>query len=243
VYGIIGFCELLQLEKADANPQTQKYLQLINESSHALLAIINDILDFSKIESRTLEIRPVKLDPEQVLDLIARTWKERAGVRGIKFVRHPSAGTPVPCVGDPLRMRQMLDNLISNAVKFTERGKIEVRLEYQADAIEFAVTDTGSGIPVTAQANLFQAFWQAADATTRAAGGAGLGLYICRQMAELLGGKVWLARSTPQGSEFRLRLPLASGGRFNARVRTSGLWTLTPRPETDKADKPERKGG
>jgi signal transduction histidine kinase len=132
--GIIGFCELLQLEKTDANPQTQKYLKLIAESSHSLLAIINDILDFSKIESRTLDIRPVNVDPDQVLDLIARAWRERAGVRGLKFVRQASTGVQVSCTSDPLRMRQMLDNLIGNAVKFTERGRIEIGLEYLADS-------------------------------------------------------------------------------------------------------------
>jgi len=210
--GIIGFCELLQLEKTDANPQTQKYLKLIAESSHSLLAIINDILDFSKIESRTLDIRPVNVDPDQVLDLIARAWRERAGVRGLKFVRHASTGVQVSCTSDPLRMRQMLDNLIGNAVKFTERGRVEIGLSYLADAIEFTIADTGIGIPESARGNLFQAFWQAADATTRAAGGAGLGLYICRNLAEMLGGRVWMHASGPMGSIFKLRLPIVCSG-------------------------------
>lgn len=227
--GIIGFCELLQLEKDDGNPQTRKYLQLISDSSHSLLAIINDILDFSRIESRTLDIRPVKVDPEQVLDLVSRSWKERAGVRGLKFVRQTTKGTPTGCSCDPMRLRQMLDNLIGNAVKFTDKGKVEVRLEYQAETIEFTVADTGCGIDEPEQANIFQAFWQAADATTRAAGGAGLGLYICRQLAELLGGKVWLHSSTDSGSVFKLRLPQICSGGGNARIRTSGVWTSIPR--------------
>ena len=225
--GIIGFCELLQLERSDANAQTQKYLKLIAESSHSLLAIINDILDFSKIESRTLEIRPVRVDPDQVLDIVTQIWRERAGVRSIKFIRHPSRGSAVICTSDPLRMRQMLDNLIGNAVKFTERGSVEVGIEYFSDSIEFTITDSGIGIPEPARGNRFQAFWQAADATTRAAGGAGLGLYICRNLGEILGGKVWLHSSSPLGSVFKLRLPQVcsvAGTRFNARVRTSGMW-------------------
>ncbi len=225
--GIIGFCELLQLEKADANVQTQKYLKLIAESSHSLLAIINDILDFSKIESRTLDIRPIRVDPDQVLDISAQIWRERAGVRGIKLIRQPTRGTPVGCTSDPLRMRQMLDNLLGNAVKFTERGRIEIGLEYLSESIEFTISDTGIGIPEAARGNLFQAFWQAADATTRAAGGAGLGLYICRNLGEMLGGKVWLQASSPLGSTFKMRLPQVCSGagtRFNARVRTSGMW-------------------
>jgi signal transduction histidine kinase len=229
--GIIGFCELLQLEKGDASPQTQKYLQLISDSSHSLLAIINDILDFSRIESRTLDIRPVKVDPDQVLDLVSRSWKERAGVRGLKFVRHATKGAPTGCTCDPLRLRQMLDNLIGNAVKFTEKGKVEVRLEYQAETIEFSVADNGCGISPQQQDQLFQAFWQAADATTRAAGGAGLGLYICRQLAELLGGTVWLHSSGPTGSVFKLRLPQICRTGGNARIRTSGVWTAVPRPD------------
>ncbi|MBA3699531.1 MAG: PAS domain-containing protein [Planctomycetes bacterium] len=226
--GIIGFCELLQLEKSDGNPQTVKYLQLISDSSHSLLAIINDILDFSRIESRTLDIRPVKVDPEQVLDLVSRSWKERAGVRGIKFVRHATKGTPTGCTCDPLRLRQMLDNLLSNAVKFTEKGKIEVRLEYQAETIEFTIADSGCGISESQRENLFKAFWQAADATTRAAGGAGLGLYICRQLAELFGGTVTLHSSGPTGSVFKLRLPQICRTGGNARIRTSGVWTSVP---------------
>ena len=232
--GIIGFCELLQLEKDDGNPQTLKYLQLISDSSHSLLAIINDILDFSRIESRTLDIRPVKVDPDQVLDLVSRSWKERAGVRGLKFVRQTTKGTPTGCSCDPMRLRQMLDNLISNAVKFTEKGKIEVRLEYQAETIEFTIGDTGCGIGEPERANLFQAFWQAADATTRAAGGAGLGLYICRQLAELLGGRVWLQSSSTSGSVFKLRLPQICIGGGNARIRTSGVWTSIPRASDEK---------
>lgn len=227
--GIIGFCELLQLEKSDGNPQTLKYLQLISDSSQSLLAIINDILDFSRIESRTLDIRPVKVDPEQVLDLVSRSWKERAGVRGLKFTRLATKGAPTGCTCDPLRLRQMLDNLLSNAVKFTEKGKIEVRLEYQAETIEFTISDSGCGIGEGQRDNLFKAFWQAADATTRAAGGAGLGLYISRQLAELLGGSVWLHSSSPNGSVFKLSLPqiCLTGG--NARIRTSGVWTSVPR--------------
>jgi signal transduction histidine kinase len=228
--GIIGFCELLQLERDDAPPQTQKYLQLIAESSHSLLAIINDILDFSKIESRSLEIRPVRVDVEKVMDMTVRIWQERAGARHLVLQRRASSGPVAGIVCDPLRLRQMLDNLLSNAVKFTERGSIEVAVTYQPEAVEFAIIDTGCGIDEQARPSLFQAFWQAANATTRAAGGAGLGLYITRNLAEMLGGAVWLQRSGPQGSEFRLRLPMVCTGRFNARVRTSGFWIKSPRP-------------
>ena len=235
--GIIGFCELLQLERKDTNPQTVKYLQLISDSSQSLLAIINDILDFSKIESRTLEIRPVKLDPDQVLDLVTRSWKERAAIRGIKFVRHVSTGAPAVCTGDPLRLRQMLDNLIGNALKFTEKGKVEVHLDYQVNTIEFTISDSGCGIPGSQQDYLFQPFWQGADHHTRAAGGTGLGLYICQQLASMIGGRVWLHASTPQGSSFKLRLPQVSTGKFNARVRISGVWAKTP-SQDDKLTTP-----
>lgn len=227
--GIIGFCELLQLDRKGCDAQTMRYLQLIADSSSSLLSIINDILDFSKLESRTLAIRPVRVDLEQVLDITARIWTERTKVRGLKFVRHQTKGKPLPCVSDPLRLRQMLDNLIGNALKFTEKGRIELQLTYQETTVEFRISDTGCGVPPEEQKHLFHAFWQAADHHTRLAGGTGLGLYICRNLAELMGGEVWLESSTLTGSVFCLRLPMASTGRYNALVRTSGLWTRSPK--------------
>jgi PAS domain S-box-containing protein len=222
--GIIGFCELLQLDRDGIDPQTRRYLQLISDSSTSLLGIINDILDFSKLEARTLEIRPITLNIESATDLIARTWSERAKAKGLRFVRHTSKGRPVECVGDPLRLRQMLDNLLGNALKFTDKGRLELGVAYGDGAVEFTITDSGRGISPDEQKQLFQAFWQSEDHHTRAAGGTGLGLYICRNLAAMMGGEVWLENSGPTGSVFKLRLPQVATGRYKARVRASGQW-------------------
>lgn len=229
--GIIGFCELLQLDQDSCTPATQRYLQLISDSSNSLLSIINDIIDFSKIESRTIEIRPVEVDLEQVVTIISRVWAERAQARGIKFTRLESRGIPMPYMGDPMRLRQVLDNLIGNAMKFTTKGRVTIQIEYQASSVDFTVIDTGCGIPAEVSKDIFQAFWQAADHHTRLAGGTGLGLYICRNLTEMMGGQVWLERSDDTGSEFKLRLPQVATGKFNARIRTSGLWVRTPQDE------------
>jgi signal transduction histidine kinase len=204
---IIGFCDLLLLEHGDEPGDLSQHLKLISESSRSLLRIINDILDLSKIEAKTLEIKVEPVDPDRVLDLLSDLWQQRASMRQLKLVRHPSVGRPRPFYSDPLRLRQVLDNLLNNAVKFTPKGTVEMSLEHHEEDLVFSVTDSGTGIPASEQHHLFQPFWQMADATTRREGGTGLGLYICRQIAMLLGGTIWLARSDATGTQFKLRLP------------------------------------
>ncbi len=222
--GIIGFCELLGLEMTGQGEDARRYLGLIADSSQALLGIINDILDLSKIEARSLELVTGNVDPDFVLDSLYQSWIERAGAKGLHLVRRPIEGAPMRLVTDVRRLRQMLDNLIGNAVKFTERGHIELGLAYAKGEVEFAIRDTGPGIPEPARESIFKAFWQAADHTTRAVGGNGLGLYITRSLAHLLNGRVWLERSGPGGSEFRLRLPASIGPRPSGRLLNSGSW-------------------
>ena len=226
--GIIGFCDLLQLDDATPPEEAQRYLKLITESSHHLLAIINDIVDLSKIEARTLEIRPAQVDPDEAVDLSVQLWRRRAETKGVKVVRRPSTGNRGTITTDQQRLRQVLDNLLSNAVKFTERGQVELMLEHRHDGIEITIADTGIGVPERAGERIFQAFWQAADHTTRAAGGNGLGLYISKNLAELMGGKVWLHGSSSAGSVFKLRLPLSCAVR-NARLMKSDIWLHSPK--------------
>lgn len=231
--GIIGFCELLQMEIAAAPPAIAesclKHLRPITESSRSLLAIINDICDLAKIEARQMEVRPTSLDPERLLDITEQLWRERAQAKGLQLRRLPPAGQPMRITADGQRVRQVLDNLLSNALKFTERGRIEIGAAYTAEAVEYTIADTGCGVAEESRPRLFSAFWQAADHHTRTAGGNGLGLYICRQLAELLGGKVWLERTSSAGSVFRLRLPaVASDTRRSGRVMKSGTWSVPP---------------
>jgi PAS domain S-box-containing protein len=225
--GIMGFCELLQLELAASDDTVGRYLQLIAESSQSLLAIINDIVDLSKIEARTLEVRPTPVDVEQAIDLTTQLWSKRAEAKGLKLVRTPSTGSRFQITSDLQRLRQMLDNLLSNAVKFTERGEITLGLDYHPDGVEITVADTGGGVPEGHNERIFEAFWQAADHTTRAAGGNGLGLYISKNLAELLGGRVWLQSSTKAGSVFKLRLPQTCLLKPSARLMKSDVWIKT----------------
>ncbi len=220
--GIMGFCELLQLEFPNTSGDAGKYLQLITESSQSLLAIINDIVDLSKIESRTLEIRPGPVEADQVLDTTAELWRERAVAKGLTLVRKPSKGQPGRIITDAQRLRQMLDSLVSNAVKFTDHGEIQLSLEHVSDGVEFTIQDTGGGIPADIRESVFQAFWQAADHHTRATGGQGLGLYICRNLAELLGGRAWLESSSTSGSIFKLKLPHSTTTRMSGRMLSRG---------------------
>ncbi len=227
--GIIGFCELLQLEIPAGSEDAQRYLRLIADSSQSLLGIINDILDLSKIEARTLEVKPGFADPEQLLDLILRLWRPRAEAKGLEIVRRPALARIERISTDVQRLRQMLENLVGNAVKFTDRGTVTLAVEAVPDGIEFTITDSGPGIPEEAQAAIFKAFWQAADHTTRAVGGNGLGLYITRSLAALLGGRVWLECSGPEGSVFKLQLPRSIGAKPSGRILRSDLW-LRPVP-------------
>lgn len=229
--GIIGFCELLGLEVGSAPPAVaescQKYLKLITESSHSLLTIINDVVDLAKIEARTLEVKPVSSDLERILDQQTELWSPRAAAKGLDLRRLRSQGSPGRITTDPHRVGQILGNLLSNAVKFTERGRIELGCEYHGETVELGVADTGPGVPEEERDRIFNAFWQAADHHTRSQGGSGLGLYICKSLADLLGGRIWLERSGPAGSVFKLRLPRATTVRASGRLMKSDQWIKT----------------
>ena len=226
--GIIGFCELLQMEVEAAPTEVaercQKYLKLVSESSISLQRIISDIVDLAKIEARTIEIRPGTVDADRVMDTACAWWAPRAAEKAVELRRLPTRGEPTRLSTDAQRLRQLLDNLLSNAVKFTESGRIEIGLEHAADSVVFTVADTGCGVPDEAREHIFHAFWQAEDHHTRASGGNGLGLYICGSIASLLGGKVWLERTSSAGSVFKLSLPRAVAARASGRILKSDAW-------------------
>ena len=144
---IVGFCDLLLLEHGGKKGELSQYLGLISESSRSLLNIINDILDLSKIEAKTLDVRVEAVNPDRLLDLVVELWQQRMTTKGLTLLRHPTIGPAHSFYSDPLRLRQILDNLISNASKFTAQGTIELHLENHPDDIEFRVTDNGPGIP------------------------------------------------------------------------------------------------
>jgi len=203
--GVIGMTELL-LDTA-LDPSQRDYTETIRDSASALLTVINDILDFSKIEAGKLDLEHIELDLRDTVEDVARLLAIQAHGKGLELTAHIDAAVPDLIKGDPARLRQILVNLGSNAVKFTEQGEvaIDVRvLESSSDSalIRCEVRDTGPGVPKARQELLFQPFSQVDASTTRKFGGTGLGLSIVKRLAELMGGTAGLDSVEGQGSTF-----------------------------------------
>ena len=202
--GVIGMSSLLLDSRL--GPEQREYAELIRTSGQALLGVLGDILDFSKIESGKLEVELQSLDiracVEETLDLFAATAAEKQ--LGLAYQIDPAC--PDSCVSDPTRLRQILANLISNAVKFTEVGDVTVRVDRVGERLRFAVSDSGIGIPAEARARLFQPFSQVDASTTRRHGGTGLGLAICKRLVELLGGSIDVDSAPGRGSSFHFTI-------------------------------------
>ncbi len=207
---IIGMTELA-LDTQDPSEQ-REYMQTVQSSADALLSIINDILDFSKIEAGKLVVENIAFDLRSTLGEILKGFAPRAHARGLELVADVAPEVPRSVVGDPGRLRQVLVNLIGNALKFTERGEIVLRVVPAAPGaaeIEFRVLDTGVGIPAEKQAAIFEAFTQQDSSTTRRYGGTGLGLAITSRLTSLMGGAVSVQSEVGKGSCFTVRLPFA----------------------------------
>ena len=209
--GVIGMTGLLM--DTDLDDEQLDFVETIRTSGDALLSIINDILDFSKIEAGKvdLETQPfeVHMVVEEALDLLAARAEEK-GVALAYFLDDAAQAVPRAVRGDITRVRQVLINLVSNAVKFTEAGEVTVHVSYSEGAIAFAVRDTGIGMTPEQQARLFEAFTQADASTTRKFGGTGLGLAISRRLAEMMGGTLKVASAVGEGSTFSLSFPAAA---------------------------------
>ncbi len=203
---IIGMSHLaLQTE---LTPKQRDYLKKIDRSSHSLLGIINDILDFSKIEAGKLTMEQIEFDLDEVFQNLSNIVGMKAHEKGLEILFQIDPEIPQQLIGDPLRIQQVLLNLCSNAVKFTESGEIIISvdtLRSDADEIElaFAVSDTGIGLTPEQQAKLFTPFTQADTSTTRKFGGTGLGLSICLHLVELMGGRISVESEPDNGSVFR----------------------------------------
>ena len=203
---IIGLSNLAL--KTELNAKQKDYLVKVDRSAHSLLGIINEILDFSKIEAGKLSIETIDFDLEQVLETISLLNSQKAQEKGLEFAMHVSPEVPYYLIGDPLRLGQIITNFCSNAIKFTEEGEIvvDVSLKETLDNgqinVIFSVRDTGIGLTMEQQGNMFKEFSQADSSTTRKYGGTGLGLAISKKLAEIMGGTTWVVSEHGVGSEF-----------------------------------------
>jgi CheY-like chemotaxis protein len=209
--GIVGMTELAL--GTDLTMEQREYLETVRTSADALLDIINDILDFSKIEARKLDIDVIDFDLRYVLDETLRTLAPRAHAKGLELACHIEPDVPVTMAGDPARIRQVIVNLVSNAIKFTEQGEVVVSVTANVHVedrvtVHCTVTDTGIGIPAEKQRAIFDPFTQADASTTRRYGGTGLGLTISTRLVALMGGAIDVKSEPGGGSAFHFSLPL-----------------------------------
>ena len=203
--GIIGMTELAL--DTPLSPEQREYLTMVKNSAHALLGILNDILDFSKIEQRKLELEAIPFSVRDHLADLVKPLAMRAEQKGLELVCHVLADVPSVTLGDPGRLRQVLVNLIGNAIKFTDRGQILVQVAVESRAsdaivLHYFVSDSGIGVQAEKQQEIFQPFKQADGSTTRKFGGTGLGLAISSTLVELMGGRIWLESAPLEGSTF-----------------------------------------
>jgi two-component system, sensor histidine kinase and response regulator len=202
---IIGMTRILLDSALDS--EQREFGEAIWSSSHALLNFLNRILDFTKISSGKLSLEEIEFSPSETVESVIELFAEKVHGGGVELVSYVDGEVPIRLRGDPLRLRQVLINLVGNAIKFTERGEVAVllRVEKQgADAVtlHFTVRDTGVGIPHEAQRHLFEAFYQAARSTAHRHGGTGLGLAISAEIVELMGGNIGVESEPGRGSRF-----------------------------------------
>ena len=212
--GIIGMTDLAL--DTPLSSEQREYLSMVKDSANSLLTLLNDILDFSKIEAGRLELDYLTFNLRKSLGGVVKTLAITAQQKGLELIFDVAPGVPASVGGDPGRLRQVLVNLVSNSIKFTERGEIEVRVQTEAPSLEgtilrFSVRDTGIGVPEDKQHQIFDAFSQADSSTTRKYGGSGLGLTIAAQLVGLMGGKLWVESEAGKGSTFYFTVPVGPG--------------------------------
>ena len=224
INGVLGMAELVL--DTDLTSEQRDYLVTLKSSGDSLLGVIDDILDFSKVESGKLDLNPIEFNLQDMMDETMRAFALRAHEKGLELVYEIDPEIPDYLVGDPGRLRQILVNLVGNAVKFTLRGEVVVRVQIDSRGnrelkLHFSVADTGVGIPAEKHSLIFEAFVQADGSTTRHYGGTGLGLAISSRLAELMGGEISVESAVGKGSRFHFTVRLGiSETERSATVRT-----------------------
>src|ERR1035437_10166827 len=212
--GILGMTALA-LDTA-LSPEQREYLGMVKSSADSLLELINTILDVSKIEAGKLELESIEFSLRDTLKPTLKSLALRAHEKSLELNYQVRPDVPEALVGDPGALRQIIANLVGNAIKFTEQGEVNVRVERESEeerreCLHFRVQDTGIGIPVESQTRIFEAFAQADSSTTRRYGGTGLGLTISRRLVEMMGGRIWLESTPGKGSAFHFTVWLGRG--------------------------------
>jgi PAS domain S-box-containing protein len=215
---IMGISDLLA--KTALSPEQDKYVQIFRRAGDNLLNLINDILDLSKVEASQLELEQTGFSLSDLLEKVTEMVAARASEKGLAMVYEIAPGVPNDLIGDPTRLRQVLLNLLGNAIKFTQSGEVTLRVTPDANpsvptALRFTVSDTGIGIPSEKLGRVFERFTQADSSTTRRFGGSGLGLTISRRLVELMGGRIWVESEVGKGSVFAFAVPFEISATVN----------------------------
>ena len=206
---IVGFAEILDERLDDA--RDREHLAIIRRNGSHLIDLINDVLDLSKVEAGRLELERKPFSPQRLLEEVIELLEVRAKGRGIDLLLEVESGLPELITGDPTRMRQVLINIIGNAIKFTPQGHVRCRamlIEGEPTQLSLVIEDTGIGMTQEVMNRVFDAFSQADASTTRKFGGTGLGLALCRKLVELMGGRIAFSSMPDEGSSFRIQVPI-----------------------------------
>jgi two-component system sensor histidine kinase BarA len=247
--GILGFTHLLQ--KSELTPRQLDYLGTIEKSADSLLGIINEILDFSKIEAGKLVLDSIPFNLRDLLQDTLTILAPAAHAKQLELVSLVYRDTPLALIGDPLRLKQILTNLVSNAIKFTREGTIVARAEMVEDhedsvQLRISVQDTGIGLSEQDVRALFQAFSQADNSLSRQPGGTGLGLVISKRLIEQMGGEIGVDSTPGEGSQFWVSLSLPKARDVRRRSRPGAPGIAAPvgglRPRRGPVRQPRRAG-
>jgi signal transduction histidine kinase/DNA-binding response OmpR family regulator len=238
LHGMLGITNLLL--DTELSEQQRHYTHMVKRSTEVLATLINDILDFSKIEAGKLELENVQFNLHSTTQDVVELLSAKARAKSVQIISEIAPDVPCSAVGDPIRIRQVLLNLVGNAIKFTDQGKIVVRVMKQTEiagvlSIRCEVTDTGIGIPAERMDRLFQSFSQVDASTTRRYGGTGLGLAISRQLVELMGGEIGVTSQVGKGSTFwfTLKLRESDGSAEVSEAKGGDQATTEPAPKNN----------